>query len=217
MLKTVIFDMDGVLIDSEPLHKTTNLKLFSELGFSLTDVEHGSFIGTTSHYMWGKLKNRFNLSLSIEELVKTDRVTYMEYLRSQKNIGPIDGVKNLIEDLYRNKIKLAVASSSPLDVINTVVDAFQFNNYFDKLVTGDDVKNSKPSPDIFLYAAKLLKVEPDNCIVIEDSYNGLLAAKAAGMKCIGYRNLNSGNQNLSIADMIIDSYKEINYEIINAL
>jgi beta-phosphoglucomutase family hydrolase len=217
MLKAVIFDMDGVLIDSEPLHHHTNQKLFSELGFSLTDIEHSSFIGTTSHYMWNQLRDRFNLSLSIEELVKTDRSTYMEYLKSQENINPIDGVKNLIEDLCGKKIKLAVASSSPLDVINAVVDVFKFNNYFEKLVTGDDVKNSKPSPDIFLYAAKLLKVEPDECIVIEDSYNGVMAAKAAGMKCIGYRNPNSGNQDLSKADMIINSYEEISYEIIMSL
>jgi HAD superfamily hydrolase (TIGR01509 family) len=217
MLKAVIFDMDGVLIDSEPLHHHTNQKLFSELGFSLTDDDHGSYIGTTSHYMWSQLKNKFNLSLSVEELVKTDRLTYMNYLKSQKDIAPINGIKKLIKDLYKNNVKLAVASSSPLDVIDVVVEAFQFNNYFDQLVTGDNVENSKPSPDIFLYAAKLLNIDPSESVVIEDSYNGVCAAKAAGMKCIGYRNLNSGNQDLSGADMIINSYSEINYELITRL
>lgn len=205
--------MDGVIFDSEVEHLRFGNELFKKLGIEVSLEEHNTFVGTTSHYMWEVIKNRHGLSQSVEDLVKMDREGYFEFLVSGKHsMTIVKGVKELIEELYKNNVKLAVASSSPIDVIETVVDMYDIRKYFDYLVTGDYVKRSKPNPDVFLYAAEKLNTAPKDCIVIEDSTNGVLAAKKAGMKCIGFNNPNSGKQDLSPADMIIDSYSKINYE-----
>lgn len=213
MLKSVIFDMDGVIIDSEPEHLRSEQELFKALGIVMAEDDHlEEFVGTTSHYMWGALKNRFSLPQTVEELVKSERESYYNFLISRNHtIDLIKGAKELIQDLYKNGVTLAIASSSPMNVIEAVVDMYGIREYFVELVTGDYVERSKPNPDIFLYAARKVESMPEECIVIEDSANGVLAAKRAGMKCIGYKNLNSGNQNLSPADLIINSFNEIDY------
>lgn len=215
MLKAVIFDMDGVIIDSEPAHVKFEKQIFNSLGITVTEEEHMGFVGTTSQYMWETLKVKNKLQHSLVELVNNDRQQYLEYLKSDKNeVVLIDGVREFIKELHENGVKLAIASSSPLDVIKIVVDRYELGEFFDELVTGDFVKNSKPAPDIFLYAASRFCASPEECVVIEDSCNGSKAAKNAGMKCVGYKNLNSGNQDLSCADYITDSFFKINYNIL---
>lgn len=216
MIKAVIFDMDGVIIDSEPAHVKFEKEIFKNLGIAVTEEEHMGFVGTTSYYMWETLRVKNELKQSLEELVSNDRVQYLEYLKSDKNeVVLIEGVREFIKELHDNGVKLAIASSSPLDVIKIVVNRYELQEFFDELVTGDYVENSKPSPDVFLYAANKLGVKPEECIVIEDSCNGTKAAKNAGMKCIGYKNLNSGDQDLSCADIIMDSFLKINYSYIS--
>lgn len=210
MIRAVIFDMDGVIVDSEPLHLNIEEDIFKNLGISITSEEHNTFIGTTSHYMWDKIRTNHNLAESLEELVELDRNTYLEFLNNALDLQPINGVRELIIDLHKNNIKLAVASSSPLNIIERVLNLFEIRDYFNYIVTGDYVSKSKPEPDIFLYAAEKLDVDPKECVVIEDSHNGVLAAKKANMKCIGYKNLNSGNQDLSKADLTIDDFNDIN-------
>lgn len=208
MIKAIIFDMDGVIIDSEPLHIKLERELFKNLGLNISHEEHLSFVGSTSHYMWDAVKNKYNLPYTVEELVEADRTKYLNYISSPEgSIKPIDGVNELIKELHSCGLKLAVASSSPIDVIELVVKTLKLDKYFDVLVTGDYVDKSKPEPDIFLYAANKLGVKPDECVVIEDSYNGVQAAKKAGMKIIGFINPNSGKQDLSSADLLISSFK----------
>ena len=138
-----------------------------------------------------------------------DREKYYNHLCSIEDINPIEGVYELIESLYENKIKLAIASSSPIKVIELVVKRLKADKFFKAVVQGDDVLRSKPEPDIFLYAAQKLNADPKECAVIEDSKNGVNGAKKAGMRAIGYLNPNSGNQDLSNADLIIKSFKNI--------
>ncbi|MCM8711405.1 HAD family phosphatase [Clostridium sp. SYSU_GA19001] len=218
MLKAVIFDMDGVIFDSELVHAKLEKSLLKEMGVDLTHEEIESFVGTSSYYMWEMLKGKYGLSKTVEELVKIERDSYFELLVSENHEDNIvKGVKELIQELHKNKVKLAVASSSPVNVIDTVVDMYDIRQYFNALVSGDYVERSKPNPDIFLYAAEKLGVKPEECIVIEDSSNGVLAAKRAEMKCIGYRNVNSGKQDLSPADLVISDYSEISYEKLKEL
>lgn len=209
MIKAVIFDMDGVIIDSEPDHIKQEMKLFKSLGLDMNEEEHQRFIGTTSYYMWETIKKENNLAFSVEELVNMDREKYYNHLCSMEDINPIEGVYELIENLHEKKIKLAIASSSPIKVIELVVKRLKADKFFSALVQGDDVLESKPEPDIFLYAAQRLNVDPKECAVIEDSKNGVNGAKKAGMRAIGYLNPNSGNQDLSNADLIIKSFKNI--------
>lgn len=212
MLKAVIFDMDGVIIDSEPAHMMLENETYKKLGIEVTGDEHHSFVGSTSKYMWEALKNKYKLNQTLDELIEYDRSTYFKYLNSDIcEITLIDGVKELIKDFHENGIKLAIASSSPLNVIEAIVVKFKLEEYFEVFVTGDYVKRSKPEPDIFLFASEKLGVSPENCIVIEDSHNGVRAAKKAGIKCVGINSDPAGSQDISMADLVINSFKEVNY------
>ncbi|MGK0467028.1 HAD family hydrolase [Clostridium sp.] len=218
MLKAVIFDMDGVIIDSEPTHMKLENEAYKKLGIDVSTDEHHTFVGTTSYYMWEVLKNKYKLDKSLEELVDYDRNIFFKYLMSDEcEIILIDGVKELIKDLYENGVKLAIASSSPLNVIEAIAKKFEIEQYFEALVTGDFVKKSKPEPDIFIFASEKLGVSPRNCVVIEDSHNGVLATKKAGMKCVGINSDPEGSQDISMADLVINSFKEVNYRKINKL
>lgn len=213
MLKAVIFDMDGVLIDSEPDHYKIEQKIFDKLGIKISCSEHERFCGTTSDYMWKTLKEKYNLKQSLKQLVQMDRTSYFKYLNdSAEKICAIDGVKELIQKIDENNIIMAVASSSPVPVIKTVIKILNFDKYFKALVSGDEVKSSKPAPDIFLAAAGKINVKPSECLVVEDSENGVKAAKRAEMKCIGYKNVNSGRQDLSGADTIINCFNDISFD-----
>lgn len=217
MIEAVIFDMDGVIIDSEPMHREVENDIFKSLGISMAINEHDSFCGKTMKSMWSILKDKYKLSNSVDELVNTKRENFFKYLKLQKELKPIEGIPELIDSLYKNKYKLAVASSSPMEIIDFIIKSYGLDKYFNVIITGESIAKSKPEPDIFLHAAEKLKVEPHKCIVIEDSHNGATAAKRAGMKCIGFKNPNSGNQDLSIADKIIISYKEIKVEQLNEI
>lgn len=212
MFRAVIFDMDGVIIDSEPIYFKAGNELFKYLGLDVSEEEHHSYVGISSKDMWSDIRNKHKIDLSTEELVEMEMSIYIDYLLSKKDEEPIPGVVELIEDLYKNNVNLALASSSSIKSIKIVLDMFNLGKFFKTIVSGYEVENGKPAPDIFLYAAKRLGVRSGDCIVIEDSENGIEAAKSAGMKCIGFKNLNSGKQDLSSADMVIDSFSQVNYE-----
>lgn len=212
MFRAVIFDMDGVIIDSEPIYFKAGNKLFRFLDLDVSEQEHHSYVGISSKDMWSHIRDKYKIDLSTEELVEMEMNIYIDYLLLKKDEKPIPGVVELIEDLYKNNIDLALASSSSIKSIIIVLDMFNLGKFFKTIVNGYEVENGKPAPDIFLYAAKRLGVQPEDCIVIEDSENGIEAAKSAGMKCIGFKNLNSGKQDLSSADMVIDSFLGVNYK-----
>jgi beta-phosphoglucomutase family hydrolase len=219
VIKGVIFDMDGVLIDSEPMHYKVFMQYAKEfLSLEIASEEYNSFIGSTNTHMFTFLKDKYNLKQAVSDMAKEYDQKIEEFLLStNETIAPIDGVDVLVSQLYKENIKLAVASSSEKNRIDIVIDMFGMDKYFSAKISGQQVKHSKPAPDIFLLAAKTLGLDPEECAVIEDSKNGVAAAKAAGMKCIGYTNPNSGNQDISRADRIIDNFAEINHYQILAL
>lgn len=216
MLEAVIFDMDGVLIDSEPFHLVVNEKIFANLEINLSEEEYQSFIGTTHKDMWTTIKNRYNLPQPVPELVNMQVSGNIEYIKNEE-IEEINGITNLLSKIARENIKIGIASSSPTEVIELVINKLDFSDYFSAIVGGEEIEKGKPSPDIFLKAAKRLKAKPSACIVIEDSKNGVLAAKAAGMKCVGFKNPNSGNQDLQKADLIINDYDSLNVNTLRTL
>jgi len=217
MLKAVIFDMDGVIIDSEPIYHEIEMTLFRELVLGISEKEQRSYAGTKTGDMWSELKEKYGIEKSVEELVELEAKRYREYLESGDGLRLIPGVVHLIEELSVNDVIIAVASSSSPEDIETVLSTFNRKNYFKIAVSGIEVQRGKPAPDIFELTVKRLEVLPEECIVIEDSGNGVKAAKAAGIKCVGLRSLNSGNQDLSAADLIIESFGEINYKKLKAL
>lgn len=214
MIKAVIFDMDGVIIDSEPLH----YKVFMDytkrkFGLTISNEEYNTFIGTSNKSIYAKLRERYNIKGDIDAIIKEYEEECIEFLLSSKSEKPIPGVDTLIKNLHQEQIKLALASSSPKKHINIILDLFDMSQYFEVKVSGQEVKNGKPAPDIFLQAAEMIHVLPEECLVFEDSKNGIAAAKEAGMKCIAFYNPNSGNQDLSRADQIVKSFSEVENEI----
>lgn len=208
-IAAVIFDMDGVIIDSEPIHYRVNQRLFKELGLGISKKEYSEFIGCSNNDMWRILKDRYNLQESIEELIKHQIEENIRYLDHNKE-KPITGIVGLLEKLKADNFKIGLASSSPMKYIVRVLKEFAIEEYFDVKVSGEELARSKPNPDIYIKAARLLDEPEEKCIVIEDSYHGVTAAKKAGMKCIGFKNVNSGKQDISGADLIIDSIEDIN-------
>lgn len=211
MIETVIFDMDGVIIDSEKEHYIANQKLFGELGIDLEAVEYDQFVGLSSRLMWQTVKSKFDLQQSVDELMSLGEKAIMEHF-SGLDLTPITGFMDLLDYVNERSMKIAVASSSPQAMIELVVNKLGIKEYFNLLVSGDQVPNGKPYPDIFIRTAALLQSQPGNCMVIEDSHNGAIAAKRANMNCIGYQNPSSGNQDLSMCDLVISSFTGHDYE-----
>lgn len=208
MLKAILFDMDGVIIDSEPLHARAAINALQKFGISLTSEFCYSFIGSTAKHMLEVIKEKWQLSASIEELMEANQNAKKE-LVMQEGYPPIPYVRELMEALYRDGYRIAIASSSPMDEILDTVQRLQLSGFLHKIVSGMQVAHPKPAPDIFLAAARELSVLPSECLVIEDSTNGLRAAKAAGMPAVAFCNPNSGNQDLSTANYVIEGFDEI--------
>lgn len=208
MIKAVIFDMDGVIIDSQPIHYEADKLALKSVGIDVSYNDLEKYAGTSNINRFTRFKKDFNLILSIKDFISIQQNIIFS-LVAKAELLPISGIKELLESLKSNDIKIAVASSSSYIFIDTILNSINVKNYFTQVVSGEDMANSKPAPDIFLATAAKLNTEPSECVVIEDSMNGVLAAKEAGMKCIGYVNINSGSQDLSKATVIIDDFAKI--------
>ncbi|WP_018249658.1 HAD family hydrolase [Orenia marismortui] len=215
-LKGIIFDMDGVIVDSEPIHYKVNQIILKDMNIEISEEEYNSFIGVSNPDMWSIIKDRYGLKESLEDLVNKQNKITLEYLRDS-NINPINGIVKLLEELKNNGLKVALASSSSEKLIELILNKFHIQQYFIETISGENFAKSKPNPQIFFHAAKKLKLKAEECVVIEDSKHGIEAAKRADMKAIGYKNINSGNQDLSKADLIVESIREINVELIKNL
>ena len=208
-LQCVIFDMDGVIIDSEEIHKKAYYETFNSLGVDVSEELYKTMTGSSTINAFQKLVNHFNLDDIPEELVLQKRKCYVNYFENDPTLSLVNGVKELIQFLYKQNLTLVLASSSAMVNINRVFSRFDLNEYFTAKISGADLTASKPHPEIFEKAAILGGVSKEQCIVIEDSDNGIEAANKAGIYAIGYRNLLITDQTLNKADLIINDFKEL--------
>jgi len=216
-IQTVIFDMDGVIVDTEPVHHFAYYQHFKELNIEVSDELYRSFTGNSTRNIFQKLKDKFNLLEDVEDLILRKRQLFNEAFDLKEDLYLIDGVAELIQDLHSNGIQLIVASSASHVTIHRVFNRFNLHRYFSHIVSGEDFPKSKPHPAIFEYAASLSVAPIANCIVIEDSANGIEAAVAAGIFCVGYDSINSKDQDLSKANIIIHHFNELNLEKVRLL
>jgi len=206
-IKAVIFDLDGVLLDSQPVHFKTDLSVLARCGVDLTQEALERYAGTPNKDRWGMFKRDFNLSQSVDALISM-HTDILNNILETETLPVVAGIPAILTKIKNAGLKTAVASSSSREFVSKVLDTAGLLPYFDALICGNDVLNGKPAPDIFLKAAKTLNAAPSECIIFEDSANGIAAAAAAGIICIAYRNKTSGRQDLSKAQEIIDSFSD---------
>lgn len=210
MKKAYIFDMDGVIYDSEPIHARAKKQVLAEYGIDISAERLATFVGRSSRDFYGTMvEENPACGASWQELAKKKHDLYRKLLTEDRSIQAIPGVRELLERIKAAGYLIGLGSSSTMEMINLVLNRFDLKKYFSVVVSGDELPRSKPDPLIFLTVAEKLGVAPTDCVVIEDAGAGVAAAKAAGMYCIGYNNPNSGPQNLSGADMIVGSHYDI--------
>lgn len=209
MLKAVLFDMDGVIVDTEPLHRKAYFKMFEDVNIVVDDALYDSFTGQATLPICKTLCQHFNLSETPEHLVSTKRKHFKYLFENDTDLAMLEGVHELIKDYYENGLTLVLASSASMPNINRIFERFDLDRFFKAKISGADLKASKPHPEIFIKAAQLAGEAPENCMVIEDSTNGIAAAKAANIYCVGFKSPHSANQDYSKADRVITSFGEI--------
>lgn len=216
MLKAILFDMDGVIVDSEPLHKEAYYKMFRDVNIIVSKKLYESFTGQSTLKICQTLCKNFNLKQAPNELVDLKRKHFKYIFENDVNFSLIDGVLDLIIDYSSNGLKLVLASSASMATINRVFKKFHLDQYFIAKLSGADLKESKPNPEIFINAAKASGFKKEECLVIEDSTNGIEASKAAGIFCVGFDSLHSKNQNYKKADLVIKAFDEISFKKIRS-
>jgi HAD superfamily hydrolase (TIGR01509 family) len=179
----VIFDMDGVLVDSEPFICKAAMRMFAEKGLEVKPEDFLPFVGAGENRYVGGVAEKYNFPIDIERDKGRTYDIYLEIIKGE--LQPLPGVREFIAKCRTMGLKVAVASSADWrKVRGNLTEIGLPLETFDAVVTGEDMVNKKPAPDIFLAAAKKLGLDPKNCLVVEDAVNGVQAAKAAGARCL---------------------------------
>jgi len=209
-IKAVIFDMDGVLTDSEPLINMAAIKMFEEYGIKVKPEDFHPFIGTGEERYIGGVAEKYNVPLDLKKAKKRTYEIYLELVPNHLNAFP--GSVELVKTCRQHGLKTALASSADIIKIKANMDKIGLPIHeWDCVVSAEDVSRRKPAPDIFLKAAEKLSLKPDECVVIEDAINGIQAAKAAGMPCIAVAHT-FPPEKLKDADLVVKNIGEIKIE-----
>lgn len=213
MIDAIIFDLDGLLADTEMLHLSAYKTVFSELGFDLSDQEYAN------HWIRdGQGTDAFvqKWQLDIDpDFVRNEKALIYKKLVSS-SAEPMPGARELLCSLKGRKLMALATSSHPKDA-NAVIKALDIEDFFSCVAAKFSVERIKPYPDIFLYVAKEMNMPPENCVVLEDAEKGILAADAAGMKSIAVPNIHTMNNDFSKATLVVKSLEEVSYELIDQL
>lgn len=212
-IKAVIFDFDGLLVDSEPLWSEARNSILEQFGFKLKPEDKAKTMGGGYREGVDYFINEYGLPLTFEEFAREEQLILDELYEKKLTNKP--GAVELVKNLRVDGILVAIATSAPRKRLEFALKKLSLNG-FDTLVTGDDIENGKPDPEIFLKTAEKLGIDPQTCIVLEDSPLGVAAAKAANMRAIAVYDSRyiSEQEFLSRAnpDLIVDSLSKLNLE-----
>lgn len=214
--KAILFDMDGVIADSEGGNMLAFIQMLHQAGVDVDEDYLSQFSGATIPHIWSVLKTQYHLPESTDHYIK-------EYFEVRNNIvaenglKPMPGCVELILSLHSHGVPLAVASGSSREDIVNNMETFGILDCFEVIISGWECSHGKPDPEIYLTAAKAVHTAPANCIVVEDSVNGMCAAKAAGMFCVGYVPPQSFARDTSVADIIVHHFNELSEMIFSPL
>ena len=210
MIKAVIFDFNGVIVDDEALHDEAFVSVWKkEMGIILTDDDlEKLIIGRTDREGMQNIAEKYGVPADIDYMIEQKKLGY------QKLATDLQPQKGLIELLNKisGKVKIGLVTSALRLEVLRIMDLFNLGNYFEAVITGEDVEKGKPHPEPYLNAAKALGVRPDECIVIEDSPVGIWSAKNAGMYCVAIRTKVFNASELYRADKMVNSLNEIKIE-----
>jgi sugar-phosphatase len=217
MIKAAIFDMDGLLVDSEPLWKRTVVKAYKRIGIDIMSVHHRQMAGRTTienaEYFYSQQPWE---GPTPQELADSIVNEVLASIKAESRLMP--GVHQALQVCKKASLPVAIASSSPMLLIDAVVDALKIREHFDHIYSAQFESYGKPHPGVFLKVAEHFGVSPRDCLVFEDSPAGVLAAKAAGMKCITVPHPgDKGNPFVRTADVIIDSLEEFDQAMLRQL
>jgi len=217
MLKAIIFDMDGVLIDTPKFVWESFRILLSKYGANITNEQTKKYLGMSLKDQLVLLRRDFKIKeeIDVAEFGKKSFKIQLEMMKDK--IGPNEILTNFLKQARDNEIKLAVATSSLKERAHTLLDLLEIKEEFDTIVTAEDIANHKPAPDQFLKATEILQIAPENCVVIEDAPNGIEAAKKGNIKAVGLITSMQPAENLNDADLIINSLSELTLEKLNSL
>ena len=201
----IIFDLDGTLVNSEPLHNIVEAKLWKAEGVEMTDEDFEDGCGMTEHAFNHHIAKKYGIDQARTDALFEKKKKQFNDVLKHEDIPTVDGAVDLVK-FAASKYPCAAASSSRKDVLKTIIEKIGLSEELKVQASADDVPpdQGKPHPAIFLLAAEKLGVDPSDCIAIEDSFNGVTSAKAASMTVIAYRNPESGEQDLSGADHIVE-------------
>lgn len=215
MIEAVIFDMDGLLIDSEPFWLEAQREMFPLVGIQITDDVWKETLGIRNKEvvdLW-YAKNPWDLNKVSKRELDDKIVTYVIDLIYRKG-EPMEGVGEILAFFQKQKVKMALASSSDFKMIDAVIDRLKLEEYFEVIHSAEMEQYGKPHPAVFSSTATKLSVLPSRCLAIEDSLNGLLAAKAAQMKCVIVPGDPLKNdRRLGMADVVLNSLREFDESI----
>jgi HAD superfamily hydrolase (TIGR01509 family) len=215
MIKAVIFDMDGTIVDSEPIYEKVNEEIYEKYGFNLSQEDYDRHMGANLKDIWTDILDRYQVKdeyshYKIEDFMEDHIHSSYMGLAEAEDLGLMPGVKEWFEFLKDHGYKMIVASSSYEPVIEHIFQRFDLENYMEGYVDGNAIDNGKPAPDIFLEAAERLGVKPEECIVIEDSENGVKGAHRSGARVVAFNRAQDESQDLSSADLIIEEFNQEN-------
>lgn len=211
MIKACILDMDGVIVDTEPIQLEAFRLFLNDYDIQISEEFLESLVGYSIQDNMVEIKQKFFLdkAFDIPSAITKRNDLYLKMI-SQQKLEPLPGVMELISFCQYKNIKLALASSSDQQQVDTIMNSLvnKYQTIFDAVVTGDDVHNKKPAPDIYLRVVEQLKLPQESCLSFEDSHAGVESAKAARVKCFAVRNRYAEEKYLQQADRVIDSIQE---------
>ena len=217
MIKAIIFDMDGVLVDSvKYLYEAFNLVL-KKYDVYIRDEDVKKYLGKSMKEKIKMWKEDYNMKEDIDITEFSKEVFELEMELLKENLEESEFLINLIKSLKDANFKLAVATSSPKSRTEGILEFIGLKDKFDVVITDEDFENSKPNPEIFITASEKLNVDAKDCVVVEDSVNGIEAAKNAGMKRIALLTKFHGKEDFKNVDLIVSSLDELNLDSIKDL
>jgi beta-phosphoglucomutase len=213
-LEAVIWDMDGVLADTASYHFLAWKETFAKRGINFTEADFRLGFGIRNDAIIRNTLGEKTTDDEIATIAREKEITFRRLIG--QDIKPLPGVLELLSQLHEKGIKMAIASSTVIENIRLIVGSLGIGKYFQAIITGHDVTEGKPSPQVFLVAAQRLGVEPQNCLVFEDAVAGVKAAKSAGMHCVAITSSHP-REKLAEADLIVDSLAEVSVKDLEEL